>query len=162
MRNKSKSSRVTQFMKLAVLVVVALFLAGCGTKSDTDPVGPPPDADDIVSTVVDPSASPPPSGPREVRPDGGLTHVIPTAWEKAKVTRDGRSARLTWYSGVEECYGLDHVDVDYGKTTVTVTMYSGSRPEAEECIDLAERVVTIVDFDEPLAGRELVDGARID
>lgn len=88
--------------------------------------------------------------------------MIPTAWQRAKVAPDGLSARLTWYSGVEECYGLDRVAVYPREDMVVVTLFAGRRPEAETCIELAEKVVTVVEFKDPVGDRELVDGALPD
>ena len=43
-----------------------------------------------------------------------------------------------------------------------VTLFAGTRPEAQTCIELAEKVVTVVHFKEPLGDREIVDGALVD
>jgi hypothetical protein len=117
----------------------------------------------VDSTTLDPSpdTSDRP-GPRLVEPEGGLENVIPTAWLRAKPAPDGRSARLTWYSGVEECYGLERVAIYPRDDMIVVTLFAGTRPEAETCIELAEKVVTIVHFEEPLGDREIVDGALPD
>jgi hypothetical protein len=45
---------------------------------------------------------------------------------------------------------------------IVVTLFAGTRPEAETCIELAEKVVTVVHFKEPLGDREIVDGALVD
>lgn len=143
----------------AVALVFSAAAIGCGGE-ETGPGGRSPD---VAVTAVTPHGPPTNgSGPRAVEPEGGLTSVIPTAWTKAKVAPDELSARLTWYSGVEECYGLDRVQVGYRDETVEITLYAGSRPQAETCIELAEKVVTVVGFKEPLGDRELVDGALPD
>jgi hypothetical protein len=143
------------------LVLSASLSVACG-DTGIDAGGTPPPSHDIAVTSI-PSDSPPdPSRPREVEPEEGLVNVTPTVWTKAKVASDELSARLTWYSGVEECYGLDRAEVDYHERTIDITLFSGSRPEAETCIELAEKVVTVVELDEPVGGRELVDGARPD
>ena len=143
--------------RVVALVLVASGAAACG---GTVPGARRPDAP--VTAVASTGTPGDPSGPRVVEPEEGLENPIPTAWTKATVADDGLSARLTWYSGVEECYGLDRVQVGYRDETVEITLYAGSRPEAEECIDLAEKVVTVVDFKEPVGDRELVDGALPD
>ncbi|HEY7874097.1 MAG TPA: hypothetical protein VIG64_03135 [Actinomycetota bacterium] len=140
--------------RLGALALV-LMLAGCGGDG-VDASSP----DEPVTAAPAPGA-PGNGSPRVVQPEPGLVRVIPSAWERATPARGGRSVRLTWYSGVEECYGLDHVDVDYKEKVVVVTLFAGSRPEAETCIELAERVVTEVDLDEPLGDRRLVDGSRV-
>jgi hypothetical protein len=144
---------------IAALMVV-LVLGACGNQANGSAGGRgDDDPTDVVSTTARPSPAPGSSKPRVVRPEGGLDNVIPSSWDKADVAAAGRAARLYWWTGVKECYGLDHVDVDYGTDAVTVTLFAGTRPEAETCIEIAERVVTIVRFDEPLGGRKLVDGA---
>lgn len=142
-----------------IAAILASTLCACGSGTSAAGGGSP-DPGDVVSTTVDPGATPGPSHPRRVEPEGGLDHPFPSAWSDPRLLRGGRAARLTWYSGVEECYGLDHVDVDYGPRTVAVTLFAGTRPEAETCIELAEQVVTVVHFDEPLGKRKLVDGSR--
>jgi hypothetical protein len=149
-----------------VLVALAVALSACDGGEGDGSGGSAARGGDSPKTFEpspDPSGRPiDASGPRVVEPEGGLENVIPTAWTKARVAPDGRSARLTWYSGVEECYGLDHVAVYPTKKMVVVTLFAGSRPEAETCIELAEKVVTIVHFEEPVGDRELVDGALPD
>jgi hypothetical protein len=138
----------------ALVLVVGLIACGSAERS---PSGAAPD-DPVANTPR--SASPAPhGGPRVVEPEGGLENVLPTAWSDARILDGGRAARLTWYSGVEECYGLDHVDVDYGDKKVTVTLFAGARASKKPCIELAEEVVTTVHLDEPLGDRDLVDGA---
>jgi hypothetical protein len=142
---------------LAALALGSMLLVGCGGQgADPQRVAPDEPTSAAPATTVVPGP-----GPREVEPEGGLVSVLPTAWQDAKVVDGGRAARLTWYSGVEECYGLDHVDVDYGAQRVTVTLFAGARESKKPCIDLAEQVVTVVRFDEPLGGRKLVDGAGV-
>jgi hypothetical protein len=146
-----------------MFVVAACLLTGCGDDSGVTGAGAGPDAPVTATQAGDSSPAEP--RPRKVDPEGGLENVVPTAWTSAEVAPDGMSARLTWYSGVEECYGLDRVSVQYpprAPNTVVVTLYAGSRPEAETCIELAEKVVTTVAFEEPLGDRELVDGALPD
>ena len=141
----------------AAFALVVVLLVGCGDASRTGATGASPDAPVTAAASPSPGAG---SGPREVRPEGGLENPTPSAWEDAEVLDGGRAARLIWYSGVEECYGLDHVEVDYGEDKVTVTLYAGARASKKPCIELAEQVVTTVRFDEPLGDRKLVDGSQ--
>ena len=151
---------------LALMVVLVLGACGDGSSGPgASGGGDAPTADSPKSYEPSPADSDRPvadPGPRQVEPEEGLENVIPTAWLNAKVAPDGLSARLTWYSGVEECYGLDHVAIYPTDKMVVVTLFAGSRPEAETCIDLAEKVVTVVHFKEPVGDRELVDGALPD
>jgi hypothetical protein len=143
-------------------VVLVLALAACGSDGGDTAAG---GGDAPVTSEPSAVASEGPNdrpGPRLVEPEDGLVNVTPTAWQHAKVAPDGLSARLTWYSGVEECYGLDRIAVYPREDMVVVTLFAGSRPEAETCIELAEKVVTVVEFREPVGDRELVDGALPD
>ena len=145
-----------------VVALVVLAFAGCGDAGDDAGARPPASSPDAPVTGYPPSSSPVQSGPRRVEPEGGLQNVIPTAWQDAKVARDGLSVRLTWYSGVEECYGLDRVAVYPREEMVVITLFSGTRPDAETCIELAEKVVTVVELEDPVGDREIVDGALPD
>lgn len=91
-----------------------------------------------------------------------MAGVRPIPWQKIKVGDDDRSLTVHFTSGVEPCYVLDHVDVDFQDEEVVVTLYEGHDPSDEDtaCIELAEFKVTKVELDEPLGGRKLVDGAR--
>lgn len=72
---------------------------------------------------------------------------------------DQSTLELQFYGGVEECYGLDHVDVTYGNQAITVTLYEGRVPGAGVCIEMAVLKSTRATLDEPLNGRDIVDGA---
>jgi hypothetical protein len=94
-----------------------------------------------------------------VEPRTGLVDVRPQPWDKARVL-DSRTVEVRFYGGVEECYGVARVDVDYRKRSVVITLYSGRVPAAEVCIEIAVLKAVRVDLDEPLAGRRVVDGAE--
>jgi hypothetical protein len=87
-----------------------------------------------------------------------LVDVTPQPWDKAKVF-DPRTVEIRFYSGIEECYGVDRVDVDYRKRSVVIAVYTGRVPAAEVCIEIAVLKAVRVDLAEPLDGRRLVDGA---
>jgi hypothetical protein len=137
------------------LLVTLLALSACaeraepGAGSDPDqPVTNPP-----VTTVPNP-------GPTtlEVEPREGLVDVVPHIWDKAEPL-DSTTVRVEFYGGVEECEGLDRVEVEETKDTVTITLYIGRVPSAEVCIEIALLKATTVELDSPLGGREIVDGA---
>ena len=96
-------------------------------------------------------------------PHPGTINPHPVAVESILTNVDGRhvTAKLTWTSGVEPCYVLDHVAVSYDADAVTVTLFQGSDPNAGDvaCIDIALQKQVTVTLDEPLAGRAIVDGA---
>jgi hypothetical protein len=85
--------------------------------------------------------------------------VRATAWEKAEVLNE-RTLLVQFWGGVEECYGLDRVEVDYGTGSVSVTLYEGRVPSAEVCIEIALLKAVRISLEEPLRGRKVVDGAR--
>ena len=141
---------------VAVLAVIAAAVLGaCGDDDDTS----------LDTPTSDGSLDPPagdanPEAPerRLLEPTPGLVDPIPSAIE-SYAELEGTTLELRFYSGVEECYGLDRVDVEELDATVTVTVFVGRRPEAEVCIEIAESVATKVDLAAPLAGRTLVDGS---
>lgn len=145
-------------MRIAVVVVGLVLLAGCGD-----------DGGDAVSDAPLTSMAPgrPPVGGdanpgapevRQVTPEGGLANPNPAAIESGSMI-DDTTIELRFYSGVQDCYGLDRVEVDAGDEAVTVTVFVGSRPGDRACIEIAELVATKVTLDDPLGARTLVDGA---
>lgn len=66
---------------------------------------------------------------------------------------------VRFYGGIEACEGLDRVEVDYEPRRIVVTLFVGRVPTAEACIEIAVLKATRVQLDEPVAGREVVDGA---
>ncbi len=97
-----------------------------------------------------------------VVPTPGMSDVRPVGWVKAVVGPDDRTLTLRFWSGVEPCSVLDHVDVASAADAVTITLFQGSDPTARDvaCIDIATLKQTTITLDQPLAGRPLVDGAR--
>jgi hypothetical protein len=151
-------------------VVLAFSLAACGSPSEsTDAAGGGsvtsttlgPDTP-VSSTPSDPGGGDQGSGPRVVEPQPGQADLHTIPWQKVKVGDDDRTLQVHFTSGVEPCYVLDHVDVDYRKTKVVVTLYEGHSPNDEDtaCIEIAEFKVTKVQLSEPLGGREVKDGAK--
>lgn len=151
---------------VGLLLGVSLF-AGCGADPARSPgavdgstAGP----QDPVAITRDPGSAVHDvgSGPERVRPRPGMADVRPVRWEKARPAGDGASVRITYWSGVEPCNVLDHVEVDYSESKITITLYEGHEPEAGEvaCIEVAVQKVVRVSLDEPVAGRRIVDGAR--
>jgi hypothetical protein len=141
-------------------ILAALLLAACaGRDGDRRPPSSQPDPESPVSGTV-PSMAPP--GPDQrpvlVSPRPGLVDVRPTPWDKVEVL-DERTIEVRFWSGVEECYGVDRVDVEYRANEVAVTVYQGRVPTAEACIEIAVLTAVRVTLDEPLAGRQIVEGA---
>ena len=90
-----------------------------------------------------------------------MDNVRPTAFDTATIGDDDTTLTIVFWSGVEPCSVLDHVDVSYAADTVTVTLFQGSDPNAGDvaCIDIAVQKQVTITLDEPLAGRRIVDGA---
>jgi hypothetical protein len=145
---------------LATLVAKAgVLLAACGGvgRDTAVPGAPPPDAP-VSSSPVDPSSPVPSPTPKLVEPQPGLTDVRPQPWESVEPL-DARTLQVAFYSGVHECYGVDRVDVDYRSKVVAVTLFIGRVPGNQVCVEIAEYQAIEVELDEPLGGREIVDGA---
>lgn len=136
------------------LVVAAVVLAACGGG----PGAPPPD-----SPVTGPTGVPSPVGPspQVVEPRDGLVDVRPIPWDRARRTGP-RTLVVEFTSGVEDCFGLDRVEVRPAPRVVVVTLYEGRVPTAEVCIEVAVRKAVEVRLDEPLGDRDIQDGARAD
>jgi hypothetical protein len=141
------------------IAAVLLLVACAGRGENRRPPSSQPNPDSDVSTTVPPLSSllPEPT-PLLVRPRPGLVDVRPNPFEKV-VVLDERTLEVRFWGGVEECYGVDRVDLDYGEAEVTVTVYQGRVPAAEVCIEIAVLKAVRVQLDEPLAGRKIVDGA---
>jgi hypothetical protein len=91
-----------------------------------------------------------------------MDDLRPVPWDNARQTPGGRHLRVVYWSGVEPCNVLDHVDVDYGASKITVTLYEGSDPDEPDamCIEIALQKVVRVALEEAVDGRKLMDGAK--
>jgi hypothetical protein len=100
-------------------------------------------------------------GAQLVEPRPGMAGVRPHPFDHAVVADDGRSVTVFFWSGVEPCYVLDHVEVAYDAERVTITLFEGhdAAEPGTACIELALLKKVVVPLDEPLGGREIVDGA---
>lgn len=144
-------------MTVTMAIAATLLLGACGDVGDPGTV-PGPDTPTATGDPDRPQPGPTPS-PTILEPREGLVDVEPHPWEEA-VPLDEDRLLVTFFGGVEACYGVDRVEVSYEPETVTVTLYTGRLPEAEVCIEVAEFQGVEVDLDEPLAGRRVVDGSR--
>jgi hypothetical protein len=142
-------------VRLAALVLSALLLGGCGERHRAG-VGANPDSPVVGTPVPAPTGS---SGPLRVSPRSGLVDVRPVPWIRADAVGP-RTVEVEFYGGVEECEGLDHVEVRERPDTVRITVFVGRVPEAEVCIELAVLKAATARLEEPLGDRRIVDGAR--
>ena len=108
-----------------------------------------------------PVVTDPYDGAQKVEPTPGMSDLYPRAFDKAVVGDDGRTLTIFFWSGVEPCYVLDHVDVDYGPGAITVTLFEGHDASAGDvaCIEIALLKKVVVQLDEPVGDRRVVDGA---
>ena len=141
-------------------VVTPVDPGDCGEKvSGTGPdatVSYTPCPGDENPVVTDPY-----DGAQKVEPTPGMSDLYPHAFDKAVVGDDGRTLTIFFWSGVEPCYVLDHVDVDYGPDAITVTLFEGHDASAGDvaCIEIALIKKVVVQLDEPVGDRRIVDGA---
>ena len=146
------------------LTIIAVVTACGGDEAAPSPapsfVPPPPDS------VV--SSGPLPPGPAQITPSPvvptpGQIGVYPIRWDHVTVGDDDRTVQVSYTTGVPPCTVLDHVDVEYGTGTVTITLYEGHAPDdgtPMACPEIAMFAMTTVVLDQPLAGRTIIDGAE--
>ena len=146
-------SRPVMIVVIGVLVVIG---AGAAFAAATD--GP----DTSVSSGPI-TGSPPPDdgGPQVVEPRPGMADVVARPFDSATVGEDDTTVTIDFVSGIEPCTVLDRVDVRYGASAVTITLFEGHDPNAGDvaCIEIGVLKRVVVHLDEPVAGREIVDGA---
>jgi hypothetical protein len=143
-------------VKFLAMVATVALLAGCAERAS---VGANPGPDSPVTGSPAPGPTVPAPTALEVTPRSGLLKPRPHMWQRAKPVGP-RTVRVEFYGGVEECEGLARVETDYGPEDVTITLFVGRVPGAEVCIEIAVLKAVTVELDEPLRGRDIVDGAR--
>ena len=157
--------------------LVLLTLMACGSPTETEPgararIGR--SAMPTAITPVDPESpvscppdcpdggdlEPQPGKPKIVEPRPGMKDVHPVGWDKAKA-RGPRAVLVTYWSGVEPCNVLDHVDIAYKAKTIEITLYEGSDPADPDavCIEIALLKGVKLTLDEAVDGRKITDGA---
>lgn len=161
---------VTRGMRMIATSILAgsLLLTGCGTEHSAvgqnvtarsaDSVVPALTAGHTVAPRVEPTGG----TPRPTRPEGHTVNPHKVAWLEARPSKNGRSLRIVWWSGVEPCHVLDRVGVKETSKRVTVTLWEGSSSKVQNvaCIDIAIKKVTTVKLKAPLGKRKIVDGAK--
>lgn len=157
---------------LASILALSIVFVACGSETETRAGSPDPAESPVSDAPDDPVTSAPlpdgdpgdtePGRPQRVRPRSGMADLRQVGYETARQTPSGRSLRITYWSGVEPCNVLDHVDVSYDAEKITVTLFEGHDPDADDvaCIEIALRKVVRVPLEEPVDGRKIVDGAR--
>jgi hypothetical protein len=129
--------------------------SGDGVASDPGPKGStPPDAV--------PSAEPPVGDTPVSLPAAGGRHQARTiAIADARINGAGRLV-LGYYVGVPTCYGqLGDIRIEQRGHSVTVTLESAPDPVPSDtpCIDIAMAKRAVIQLDQPLGARTLIDGS---
>ncbi|MFO7960029.1 MAG: hypothetical protein R6U94_03670 [Nitriliruptoraceae bacterium] len=157
-------------------LVLVLALAGCGgaaqptdaasqaPMSDDAPADQPMDSGDGGSVLP---SSDDDGATRLALPEArevhdGVRDASPRPFERARSDETDGSLHVIYWSGVEPCSVLGHIEVDATADQVTVTLLEGYLPEdghAPTCIEIAEEVSAQIPLDGLLDGRVLVDGA---
>ena len=125
----------------------------------TGPTGPDtPVCDDVITVPGDDVPDP---GPQVVEPRPGMAGVRARPFDTATVADDDVTVTIDFVSGVEPCYVLDRVEVDYGTDSVTITLFEGHDPTQPDavCIEIGVYKRVVITLDEPLGGRTITDGA---
>jgi len=127
---------------------------------------PNPGASDCPECAPASSSSAPPAThapfgeDRLTQPRPGQDNVRARRWESAAVHDDDVTIDVTYYSGVEPCSVLDHVEVREETARVVITLYEGSEPGFDgACTQQAVQRTTRIRLAAPLRARALVDGS---
>lgn len=139
--------------KLSFLVLAALLVAACGGSANGAASAP----DDPVSAPAQNSAGGR-NRPELRKPEEGLVDLYDRIFDRHKA--EGRKVTLYYWSGVDECYGLDHIKIRERPRKVVLTIFEGRHPEAEVCTEQAVKVRSIATLERPLGNRKVVDGAE--
>jgi hypothetical protein len=121
------------------------------------------DPDTPVSSCPgdEPRTTDPGDSAEPVEPRPGMSNVAAIPFDHVDVGDDDRTLTVFFWSGVEPCYVLDHVEVDESPGAVRITLFQGSDPNVTNvaCIDIALLKKVTVQVDEPVGSRRIVDGA---
>ena len=85
---------------------------------------------------------------------GGIV-AKPVAWQAVRVGANDKSLTLTF--ALDTCQSLDRIEVAYGRSSITITMFEA--PNHSPCTGLRFARPTDVPLRVPLGGRTVVDGA---
>jgi hypothetical protein len=89
-----------------------------------------------------------------ISPDPSVVGAAPHPWESVSVASDGRSLSVYFWMGVEECNGLQSVEVTPTESGIDLVLMTGVPPGGEDmvCIQIAQLYRTDVALDAPLIG----------
>lgn len=156
--------RSTTIIGLALVAV--LSATACGEPVSNDggstkgDAGGRQDPDDPVSSTPDSGGGRVAMKALEVELRDRLVQPRRHPFEKPKAVGGGEAVELYFWDGIQECGGPQRVESEYRAAEVVLTLFVGRNPEAEVCTEQAVYKVLTIPLDEPLDGREVVDGAR--
>lgn len=138
--------------KLSLLLLMAVLVAAYGSPANG--AGGSPDEPVSAPAQTDGGGR---ERPELREPEEGLVDVYARIFDRYKA--EGRKVTLFYYSGPDECYGLDHIKIRERPRKVVLTIFEGRHPEAEVCTEIAVEVRSIAMLERPLGNRKVVDGA---
>jgi hypothetical protein len=147
-------------MTTATLLAGSLVLAtSCATAQPARQAG---SSTPEAPVAVTPVTTAPTKEPQPVKPTGDAINVHKIRWTKATPVSKGKKVKLVWWSGVAPCTVLDKVKVKETAKKVTITLYEGASPKAENvsCIMIAIQKTTTVRLKKAIGKRKIVDGAK--
>jgi hypothetical protein len=150
---------------IGLALVAVLAATACGEPSSNDGGAPAGDAggrqdpDDPVSSTPDPGGGQGSMKALEVELRDQLVQPREHPFEKSKVVEGGEAVELYFWDGIQACGGPQRVESEYRAGEVALTLFVGRNPRAEVCTEQAVYKVLTVSLDEPLDGRQVVDGA---
>jgi len=148
----------------ALLATLAIAAAACSTASanDTPETTPPTtDAPADDTPAQDEPMPVPGDGPIEYRPievEGDLPTDGHVAGGGELISVDGNTVTIGFWMGVEDCYGVQRIDVAETDTKVAIDITVSARSADQVCIAIAEARSVTVELDVPLGDRILEIG----
>ena len=93
----------------------------------------------VSYTPCDTGEPPAPTEPVLTEPQPGTTNTYARPFDTATVAGDDVTVTIDFVSGIEPCYVLDRVDVDFGRDAVTITLFEGSDADAGQVACIEDR-----------------------
>jgi len=165
-------NNTTRLRTAALLAVLAITAAACSSVAAEDtpgstPVTEAPSQDEPVTEAPGetPSEDQPVPGngepeityrPIEVEPTLPADGYVPGGGELVAV--DGNRVTVGFWMGVEDCFGVQRIDVAETDTKVNIDITVSARAADQVCIEIAEARSVTVELDAPLGDRILEIG----
>jgi hypothetical protein len=149
----------------ALLAVLALAAAACSTAiaDDTPDTAPPTTEAPVDDTPVTDEPMPVPGEapditykPIDIAGDLPGNGYVPGGGKLIAV--DGNTVTVGFWMGVEDCYGVERIDVSETDTKVAIDITIAARALDQVCIEIAEARSVTVELDAPLGDRILEIG----